>query len=92
VHENLPRRFTVLESSLGRFLDSFMPAVSGWVNGTVVWVASLLVPAIFWSLGLRVRLNRSDRRLQVRVFRKVGWIHGDEDLGALGIPEARDEH
>jgi len=34
---------------------------------------------------------KSDRWLQVRIDGKVGWIHGDEDLDALGLPEPQDE-
>lgn len=33
----------------------------------------------------------SDSWLQVRIDGKVGWIHGDEDLDALGLPEPQDE-
>jgi hypothetical protein len=33
----------------------------------------------------------SDAWLQVRIDGKVGWIHGDEDLNALGLPELQDE-
>jgi hypothetical protein len=33
----------------------------------------------------------SDGWLQVRLDGKVGWIHGNEDLDALGLPEPQDE-
>jgi hypothetical protein len=33
----------------------------------------------------------SDGWLQVRIDGKVGWIHGNEDLDALGLPEPQDE-
>jgi len=33
----------------------------------------------------------SDVWLQVRIDGKVGWIHGNEDLDALGLPEPPDE-
>ncbi len=34
----------------------------------------------------------SDGWLQVRIDGKVGWIHGNEDLDALGLPEPQDEN
>jgi hypothetical protein len=40
------------------------------------------------SIG--IALN-SDGWLQVRIDGKVGWIHGNEDLDALGLPEPPDE-
>ncbi|MFZ3331058.1 MAG: hypothetical protein WA197_10545 [Candidatus Acidiferrales bacterium] len=33
----------------------------------------------------------SDGWLQVRIDGKVGWIHGNEDLDAVGLPEPQDE-
>jgi hypothetical protein len=35
--------------------------------------------------------SNSDGWLQVRIDGKVGWIHGNEDLDALGLPEPPDE-
>jgi hypothetical protein len=33
----------------------------------------------------------SDEWLQVRIDGKVGWIHSNEDLDAIGLPEPQDE-
>jgi hypothetical protein len=40
------------------------------------------------SIGIA---HNSDGWLQVRIDEKVGWIHGNEDLDALGLPEAQGE-
>jgi len=32
----------------------------------------------------------TDAWLQVRIDGKVGWIHSDEDLGAVGLPGPED--
>jgi hypothetical protein len=34
----------------------------------------------------------SEGWLQVRIDGKIGWIHGNEDLDALGLPEPQDEN
>lgn len=40
------------------------------------------------SIGIA---SNSEGWLQVRIDGKVGWIHGNEDLDALGLPEPQDE-
>jgi hypothetical protein len=36
--------------------------------------------------------GNSDGWLQVRIDGKVGWIHSDEDLNSIGLPEPKDEN
>jgi len=46
-----------------------------------------------WPLKDMVQIGiapHTDAWLQVRIDGKVGWIHSDEDLGAVGLPGPED--